>query len=99
MTELADQTARGWEAGQRIDVAEEMSRLTGAIALRTLFGAGAIRDQDAYNTAHITALSLIHERINRTDAYHMHPYAHGIDAVGRDVVRAYVESLSTCPTQ
>jgi cytochrome P450 len=62
MTELTDQTARGWQAGQRIDVAEEMSRLTGAIALRTLFGAGAIRDQDAYNDAHITALTIIHER-------------------------------------
>jgi cytochrome P450 len=62
MTELAEQTARGWEAGNRIDVADEMSRLTGAIALRTLFGSGAIRDQHAYNEAHVAALTIIHER-------------------------------------
>jgi cytochrome P450 len=62
MTELGEQTATGWQAGKRVDVADEMSRLTGAIALRTLFGAGAIRDQEAYNRAHITALEVIHER-------------------------------------
>jgi cytochrome P450 len=39
-----------------------MSRLTGAIALRTLFGAGSIRDQEAYNRAHVTALEVIHDR-------------------------------------
>src|SRR4051812_114005 len=65
MTELADQMARGWQPGQRIDVADEMSRLTGAIALRTLFGSTAIRDQDAYNAAHITALAAIHDRFRR----------------------------------
>jgi cytochrome P450 len=62
MTEQGDQTARGWQAGKQIDVADEMSRLTGAIALRTLFGGNAIRDQDAYNRAHITALEVIHGR-------------------------------------
>jgi cytochrome P450 len=62
MTELAEQVARSWQAGKRVDIADEMSRLTGAIALRTLFGAGSIRDQDAYNRAHITALEVIHQR-------------------------------------
>src|SRR5262249_36610971 len=62
MTELAEQTAPSWQAGKRVDIAHEMSRLTRAIALRTLFGANAIRDQDAYNRAHITSLKVIHER-------------------------------------
>lgn len=62
MTELGEQMVTGWEAGQRVDVADEMSRLTGAIALRTLFGAGSIRDQEAYNRAHVTALEVIHDR-------------------------------------
>ena len=62
MTELADQVARSWQAGKRVDIADEMSRLTGAIALRTLFGANSIRDQEAYNRAHITALTIIHQR-------------------------------------
>jgi cytochrome P450 len=62
MTELAATMMNGWEAGRRIDVAVEMSRLTGSIALRTLFGADSIRDQDAYNAAHLTALEVIHSR-------------------------------------
>jgi cytochrome P450 len=65
MTELAEQMMKGWQPGQRMDVSAEMSRLTGSIALRTLFGAGAIRDQEAYYSAHLTALAIIHERFRR----------------------------------
>ena len=65
MTELGEQMATGWEPGKRVDVADEMSRLTGAIALRTLFGASSIRDQEAYNRAHITALEVIHGRFRK----------------------------------
>src|SRR5262249_28705859 len=62
MTELADPTAPSWPPGKRVGHADEMSRLTGAIALRTLFGANSIRDQESYNRAHITALEVIHAR-------------------------------------
>ena len=62
MTELAEQTATAWQPGKRVDIADEMSRLTGSIALRTLFGTTSIKDQEAYNAAHITALEVIHER-------------------------------------
>src|SRR5262249_47866134 len=65
MTELAEQMMKGWQPGRRIDVSAEMSRLTGSIALRTLFGASAIRDQDAYHSAHYTALAIIHGRFRR----------------------------------
>ena len=65
MTELAEEMMKSWEPGQRVDVAEEMTRLTGSIALRTLFGADAIRDQEAYYTAHFTALAIIHNRFRR----------------------------------
>jgi cytochrome P450 len=65
MTELAEQMMKAWQPGQRIDVSAEMSRLTGSIALRTLFGASAIRDQDAYHAAHHTALAIIHGRFRR----------------------------------
>lgn len=65
MTELAGQMMAEWQPGRRVDVAEEMSRLTGSIALRTLFGANAIRDQSAYHEAHITALAVIHSRFRR----------------------------------
>jgi cytochrome P450 len=65
MTELADEMARSWQPGKRIDVAEEMSRLTGAIALRTLFGASAIHDQQAYHDAHVTVGRLIHLRFRK----------------------------------
>ena len=34
MTELGEEMAAGWQAGKRVDVADEMSRLTGAIALQ-----------------------------------------------------------------
>ena len=65
MTELTEQMMKGWQPGQQIDVSAEMWRLTGSIALRTLFGASAIRDQDAYHAAHHTALAIIHGRFRR----------------------------------
>jgi cytochrome P450 len=62
MTELAEQMATAWQPGKRVDIADEMSRLTGSVALRTLFGATSIQDQEAYNAAHLAALEVIHER-------------------------------------
>jgi cytochrome P450 len=38
MVECADAVAAGWREGQRVDVQQEMTRLTQRVAVRTLFG-------------------------------------------------------------
>ncbi len=41
--------------------------------------------------------SLIYERLSRADAHAMHPYRATVDVTGRDVVGAWIDSLSQCP--
>ncbi|MEL6339293.1 MAG: PQQ-dependent sugar dehydrogenase [Myxococcota bacterium] len=41
--------------------------------------------------------SLIYERLSRADAHAMHPYRATVDVTGRDVVGAWIDSLSECP--
>jgi cytochrome P450 len=56
MTELADRQQQGWRANERLDVHEEMMRVTLAIAGRTLFDADV--DRDAHDVAEALELSL-----------------------------------------
>ncbi|MGH7634900.1 MAG: cytochrome P450, partial [Gemmatimonadaceae bacterium] len=56
MTELADRQQQGWRANERLDVHEEMMRVTLAIAGRTLFDADV--DRDAHDVAETLELSL-----------------------------------------
>lgn len=56
MTELADRLQQGWHANERLDVHEQMMRVTLAIAGRTLFDADV--DRDAHDVAEALELSL-----------------------------------------
>lgn len=51
MTALAEAHLRDWRSGQQRDIYEEMSSLTGAIAMKTLFDIEGAEDRKAYNDA------------------------------------------------
>jgi len=48
MVDLTRKMLEGWREGQRVDIHKEMSRLTSAIALKTLFDLDSSADRDAY---------------------------------------------------
>src|SRR5205814_7655480 len=65
MVELTERMLADWQPGQEIDVHDQMMRLTGAIALRTLFGTDEAGDRDTFNAAHYEALEVIGRRFRR----------------------------------
>jgi cytochrome P450 len=62
MVGLTRKMLDGWHHGQRIDVHAEMSRLTSAIALKTLFGLDAGADRDAYTDSLREVFALLSAR-------------------------------------
>ncbi len=65
MVELTEMVAGGWHDGQRLDLSTEMSRLTLAIAARTLFGANLLAEATEIGAALTELLELLDRRLTR----------------------------------
>jgi cytochrome P450 len=63
MVALTKKMLDGWQDGQRIDVHAEMSRLTSAIALKTLFDLDDSSDRDAYTDSLREVFELLGKRV------------------------------------
>ena len=65
MVELTEAMLAGWQAGEEVDVHFEFSRLTSAIALKTLFGLDDPGDREAFTGALREAFLLLSDRFRR----------------------------------
>jgi len=63
--ERAERMLKGWSEDQTRDIADEMWRLTSAIAVRTLFGTDELQDEDTFGEALYAAVHLIGLRFRR----------------------------------
>jgi cytochrome P450 len=63
MVQLTESAIAGWRPGQRRDVHDEFSKLTSAIALKTLFGIDEAGDRAAFTDALYEAFELMGNRI------------------------------------
>lgn len=65
MVELTERMLKTWQPGQQIDVHFEMSALTSAIALKTLFDLDDPGDRDTFTVALREAFTLMSDRFRR----------------------------------